>query len=81
MKAVERARREQLNAVPWTLADKKQKPVLLLPTVPKLLCSSVSGQDAVVLLPPRGSPLCTALAQPWGVSGFWRPLPGTKSPV
>lgn len=81
MQAVERARREELNAVPQALADKEQKPALLLPTVLKLPRSSVTQQDAVVLLPPWGSPLCTALAQPRGVSAFWRPQPGTKSHV
>lgn len=80
MQAVERARREELNAVPQALADKEQKPALLLPTVLKLPHSSVTQQDAV-LLPPWDSPLCTAVAQPRGVSAFWRPPPGTKSHV
>lgn len=75
MPAVGRARREQLNAVPQPPADKEQKPALLLPTVPKLLCSPGTWQDAVFLLFPWH------LAQIKGVSAFWRPLPGTQSPV
>lgn len=75
MPAVGRARREQLNAVPQPPADKEQKPALLLPTVPKLLCSPGTWQDAVFLLSPWH------FAQLKGVSAFWRPLPGTQSPV
>lgn len=79
MQAGERARSEQLNTVPQP--DKEQKPALLLPSIPKLLYSSVAWQDAVVLLPPWGSPLYTALAQPQSASASCRPLLGTRSPV
>lgn len=75
MPAVVRAGREQLNAVPQAPADKEQKPALLLPTIPKLLCSPRTWQDAVCLLSPWD------FAQLKGSSAFWGPWPGTQCPV
>lgn len=75
MPAVVRAGREQLNAVPQAPVDKEQKPALLLPTIPKLLCSPRTWQDAVCLLSPWD------FAQLKGSSAFWGPWPGTQCPV
>lgn len=73
--SIGRAGREQLNAVSQALADKEQKPALLLPTIPKLLWSPETWQDAVFLLSPWD------FAQLKGSSDFWRTLPGTQCSV